>query len=452
MLRLSLTGCLAALALGLFACSGSSSSTTATSTTTGTTSTHGGNTSGNTAGSSTTGSSNGGTTGLSGGSTNAAGSTGTTATNGSNGTAGSNGSTATNGSGSGSGGTTGSLAGVCEFCQQNSDCDTGLCDTNAQVCQITNCAGSSNACITFGGTCASDGSCQCFPPAAICESCFADTDCASGHCDATNGVCTTATCTGADATACTAAGGNCSGSQCTCPTAYLCDNCSTDADCVTGLCNPTSHQCDVVNCFASDGGDSDCTSAGGTCTAGGNCTCPAPVLSGICGGCSRDSDCNAGLFCDTTNFSCNALGCSGSSAACTGAGFTCGGTTNLPDGGSSTDGCNCLAGRICDFCTTNTDCVSGLCDLDGGGRCQTTSCSTDTTCVNLGHVCNATNNSCNCDALPVCDFCQADSDCASGACDTTDNVCQPAAGAGCGTNCTDVGGTCGADGGCICFP
>jgi hypothetical protein len=75
---------------------------------------------------------------------------------------------------------------LCNGCNTNDDCASGLC-TNG-TCQTTTCSASAD-CTSFGGTCRSDGSCQCTPPAGLCAGCDVNTDCASGSCNATTGFC-----------------------------------------------------------------------------------------------------------------------------------------------------------------------------------------------------------------------------------------------------------------------
>jgi hypothetical protein len=439
---------LSAVALSAAGCSSSSSGTSA-SAATGTAGTTRGTT-GNgttTAGANTTT----GTTSHTGGTINGTTTAGanTTTTGGAN--------TTTTGGANTTGTSGGGTAFLCEFCNGNADCESGICDVADHVCQTNSCYpadGGDNDCANgVGSSCNTDGTCACPSLATLCGDCFSDGECASGHCDPNSGQCTTATCSApSDITDCQAAGGTCTGASCACPApkAFLCEACSVQSDCQSGICN--TGVCQTSTCYAADGGDGDCTLTGGTCNPDGSCACAPPVTYPACFFCESDSDCQSGLYCDVDNNTCQVAGCSANATACTGQGYVCGGTADFPDGGANADACNCFVSQACGGCSANTDCVSGMCDT-ASGVCLVNDCSTNAAgCTALGYVCGGDGgaDACNCALLATCDFCTTNADCASGVCDTSNQQCQLAPGTPCGENCTYWNGTCQGDGGCAC--
>ena len=161
------------------------------------------------------------------------------------------------------------------FCTENNQCQTNICRTSS-------CA---SACFATGHTCSKDPDCcggsfcnnfnygpwKCTAPLANGESCLADTQCHSGHCQA--GACVNAVC-GNAGTACTTAGDCCGGT--------FCNNFTY------GVWQCKGPQANGAACTA----DPQCLS--GSCQSG-SCAAAACANSGTT--CSINADCCAGTFC-----------------------------------------------------------------------------------------------------------------------------------------------------------
>jgi hypothetical protein len=327
---------------------------------------------------------------------------------------------------------------LCGPCGQNDDCYSGLCaqppDGGPGQCQMTDCQADAGACLNSNGICQGDGSCNCSPPTGLCTTCSTNAQCRSGLCNTAAGVCQTTVCAVDAGSDCAAFGGACaSDGSCACtPGTGLCGGCSQNSDCASGLCDPNTTVCQTTTCSANP---ASCQAGGGICASDGSCNCTPPV--GLCTACSQNSDCQSGL-CDPTASVCQMTACQADAGACLAANGIC-----------ATDGsCNCTPPvGLCKPCSQNSDCQSGLCDPTAA-VCQTTTCSSDAaSCAAGGGAC-ASDGTCECTLL--CNLCFSDSDCATGFCDPNTAFCNTAT---CSTDprpCTATGGACATDGSDAC--
>jgi len=152
---------------------------------------------------------------------------------------------------------------TCVECLTNSDCPTGACNTNSNLCvtcaQNSDCS-SGEVCDTTNGN---------------CVACLSTADCSSGVCDTSSNTCV----------ACLA-NSDCSAGQLCNTASNTCVLCLSDSDCSAGL-----------QCIASEG-----ICGTGTCTTNADCTvsgeeCDASV--GKCKiRCSNHPDCPTNGVCN----------------------------------------------------------------------------------------------------------------------------------------------------------
>jgi hypothetical protein len=232
-----------------------------------------------------------------------------------------------------------------------SGCSGGSCECNAGVCELAD----GQAC-TSDGECASSN-CECSNASCSSKKCN-NTTCATCKYDGSNytdGSCTTngtMSCSGCGVGGCICSGGNCdreTGQICTADSQCATNNC----ECSNNTCS--QKRCSVVSCAAckynSDGlntcegnivkGDQGscgsgqvCTTAGGSCSAPGSCSCSCadlcdtgtPMIN-LCTSVVQAGGCNSGF---APSESC---GCS-SGNGCTNGGATC--------NASVTGSCTCV--------------------------------------------------------------------------------------------------------------
>jgi hypothetical protein len=182
--------------------------------------------------------------------------------------------------------------------------------------------------------------------------------------------------------------------------------CATGADCVSHVCDPTTHLCVNVSC-------SPPPPVGSSCATSFDC-CGAACINHMC----------AGIKCTADNVSCSSDGeCCSTKCVPGGAGMVCL-TLNAPDGG--TPPCR-TAGNPC----TNTAAGDGGA-ADGGqqtNECCNNLCTAQGQCAAPSQVSYCTQ---------VNDICHHDAECCTG-------VCNVIAGTNVGT-CAAISVTCGIDG------
>jgi outer membrane exchange protein TraA len=166
---------------------------------------------------------------------------------------------------------------------------------------------------------------------------------------------------------------------------YTCVECTTDAQCPNGRCDPATNTCKGCN------DDADCPQTGRCDTA-----------TNTCSGCNEDSDCPTGQVCDLPNATC----------------VECNRDEDCPPD----EVCNPVV-KECRECNQNSDCERGK--SCSNGTCVT--CSTDDSCA--GNSCNCCPDGTQCaaptpGASPTCVECTTNSQCAEGkTCDTINGRC-----------------------------
>ncbi len=247
------------------------------------------------------------------------------------------------------------LAGVCsETCDWPSadSCPSGFyCQGNPASCN--------------GGYCMAGGA----GSAAFGETCGDDTDCASLYCD--GGVCSQP-CTPDGAVACP------DGSTCqvgTLPCRGVCrrtralgDRCDGNQDCASSMC---AQQGERTFCTQLCDGASGCPD-GFSCTPTGDQSVCVPDLGGLDTGCTTDPDCLSGI-CTSEHGGTYCTRRCASAADCPD-GFSCGAT--------DTDPSVCVrdARALGQQCDTNADCASGACAQVGATRICTHLCDESMPC------------------------------------------------------------------------
>ena len=332
--------------------------------------------------------------------------------------------------------------GWCTFCQSNSDCSRGTCDTSTGACSAcTGNKGSATAhpCDTSAPFCATGtGVCQ--------TTCLQDSDCGTGNYCAGSG----------SANGCkplVGPGQPVPGGTCTAAAAKAC---------TAGVCDPFDNACSYAP------GDGPCT-ASSQCRSGVCATSGANA--GRCEQCTGTANCggtSATPVCDTTTNRCvqclSSSNCGGATPICTNqACVACRGD----NGTTGADRCPAAASPYCDTsgacrgCTANSDCANGthpgpICDV-ATGACGT-ACDTNADCA-ASNWCNSTGTPAyggvcvpripNGQPLPsaapissTCNTANAAKVCVSGVCDATTKTCGLLSGAACtsGTQCQ--GGIC----------
>jgi len=249
----------------------------------------------------------------------------------------------------------------CHLDTSNGYCTCGItacafgCCTNGATCQSDSerCSGDCSpagycACLQDGVACTqgdqcctqecdNTGHCGCLAPGAACPfPDMSDTRCCSGQCD--------------------------SSGHCTC--LYTGAACTGNADCCQGLCDGTGH------CA--------CLGPGAPCTPGANQCCY-----NMCNATSGTCCLGSGLPCTGDSDCC--------SETCDPAGQFC---TCRPFGAACTEGTQCCTlscegNRCCSadrsYCTTDSDCCVGVCDLSAQQCCRPTG----TSCIGPGQCCSS---------------------------------------------------------------
>ncbi|RJS15790.1 hypothetical protein DRW03_32420 [Corallococcus sp. H22C18031201] len=293
----------------------------------------------------------------------------------------------------------------CVQCTEDSQCPNGRCDPADNFCR----------------GCNDDGDCpngRCDLSDNVCRGCNDDTDCPdTGRCDLSDN-----TCRGCNDN------GDCpNGQLCDIPTA-TCVECLTDKNCPPKqVCATETHQCRECNQDADcDRGlrcsdhvcvvcDTNTACAGNSCNccpSGTQCAAPTPGAPPSCVECTSDSQCAAGLRCDTANGRCVTQVPECNTAD------RCGpGCSKCP-----TDRPFCLDGEVCVQCRNDLECGAGQYCLSG----ECASSTTDRHCGSRGSACTGTTPFCLTDGSvqnSSCVGCRNDTDCGSGSCDATTHSC-----------------------------
>lgn len=238
-------------------------------------------------------------------------------------------------------------------CANNGDCSSTFCNTTSQQCAAPSCTDGFRNGTEVGVDCGGVSSGTTCPGCPNNTACNADSNCASGFCNAAR-VCATPTCTDR------VRNGNETDVDCggTCPDCVNGQTCRADNDCQSNFCDPPTQICAIRGC--TDGVQTapetavDC--GGGVCPPCGN-NLP----------CIGNSDCQSG-FCDTARTPpiCTIGSCGDGQRNGTETGIDCGGGV-CP---------RCPLGRTC---TANNDCESNFCNLNNNPpTCATTSCADGT--------------------------------------------------------------------------
>jgi MYXO-CTERM domain-containing protein len=263
-------------------------------------------------------------------------------------------------------------AGQCVQCTSSNEAactgGTPFCNTTTDACRActsADCSGSTPACATTGTN------------AGECVACTSDTNCSGStpRCNTSTNTCV----------ACLD-GTTCSGSTPACNTTTdTCEACAADYSASA----PAAGSCPTSAAPACQSGSGSLVGECTACSATNDSVCAADSVhpacqtaTGVCG-CSQDTDCAKGMYCNTS---------SGTAGACA-------------SGCQGTGVANCPAGQYC--------AGSG-----GVGTCTGEPCDLNTDCTGTNKVCNTT-------PFPhSCVACLLDTDCASGqVCDTATNTC-----------------------------
>ncbi|HUS31272.1 MAG TPA: OmpA family protein [Kofleriaceae bacterium] len=316
-------------------------------------------------------------------------------------------------------------------CDEDSDCHSGVCDPTSDVCEPANVCGNghvegSEAC-DDGNTVGGD-TCEANCKLPIGAPCTDDNQCNSGTCDTPGSdTCEPANTCGNGHVEGTEAcdDGNTSGGD-TCEADCKLPNgsgCTTDNQCHSGVCDPSSHVCEPANTCGNGHLDAGETCDDGNIVGGDTCEADCKLPNGS--GCTTDTQCHSGV-CDPTSHQCEPAD-------------TCG--NHKVENGETCDDGNTVGGDGCEAdcklpngstCTTDNQCHSGVCDPTshqcepantcGNGKRETgEGCDDGSTipgdgCSALckiedGHPCNQT--------LPGD---TGDDSCKSDLCDTTDGL------------------------------
>lgn len=301
--------------------------------------------------------------------------------------------------------------GVCSStCDCDADCANPYFACNTLLPADQQATGHPGMCFTDGG--------DTIP---VCCSCDGKV-CGSDGCGASCGTCPSGkTCVDAGACCADCAGKTCGPDGCggtcgTCPTTDVCTaqgTCMCVPDCTGKVCGP-------------DGCGGTCGACGApdVCDGGACCTpdcagkaCGSDGCGGTCGSCASNQVCNATNQCQCqpscAGKNCGPDGCGGMCGSCSGAavcnsGSCC--TPNCAGKNCGSDGC----GGTCGSC--GGVCQSGVC-------CQeTVPCSGDYDCCG-NRKCGLYTAQCY-TCFPLGEFCGANSDCCTGACNSNQcNTC-----------------------------
>jgi len=253
------------------------------------------------------------------------------------------------------------MGAMCAACSSGADCGNGVClrypDGGAYCgadCTTSSDCSAGDRCVSVsgaGGQCVRgpEGSetCAAAPP----SGCTSDAQCAAGErCNTASGDCEPAPMPGG---------------------AALGASCAVGTECASGLCvaGRCSQSCNWLDTTSCPGGFYCNGMATGTCDEG---LCVAGSAGGgaLGAACGASTDCQSLLcdhgICTTPCIPGGAVGCA--------AGYACQAGTSAGCGSCQ------QAGLIGDVCTTNADCLSGLCAMQGGSSFCTSLCDASSPC------------------------------------------------------------------------
>ncbi len=306
------------------------------------------------------------------------------------------------------GGTCPLACGQGKSCTQAKDCLSGICSATTGKCIANRCLDT----VKDGNETDVDCGGSCPTKCATGKGCLSAADCASGICNGQTGLCAASQCQDG------VKDGNETGVDCgggVCPACGNGGSCVSDSDC-TGICSPTTKTCVANHCsdLVQDADETGLDCGGSLCAgcaAGVACNVDHDCASGACGvgnKCAADK-CHDGIKDGTET----AVDCGGACAGC-GVGQPCSTGSDCASASCSPSTHTCLAG-----CTAGADCTSGICNV-GKGACVSSTCQDGVldgseTAIDCGGG--------TCAGCTVGQACKVGSDCASGACEVTTLVC-----------------------------
>ncbi|MCA9557045.1 MAG: hypothetical protein KC583_00665, partial [Myxococcales bacterium] len=321
-------------------------------------------------------------------------------------------------------------------CQGDNDCASGYCQDETGLCRPATCNNNQqdndeNG-IDCGGPCGKCLDVQC----TNLQGNPVDTDCASGFCQPSTGLCRPASCDNGVLDGLTEDEIDCGGLCGACDDSP-CDNQNNDTSCASGFCQASTGLCRPAFCGSgTQNGDETGVDCGGSCGA-----CNDQACANGQGG-AEDTLCASG-YCQPNNNVCKDAHCG----------------NDQIDAGEQEAGIDCGPASDCGSCQgvacqANGDCETGFCE-QSTGVCRPFHCSdgqqnNGETGTDCGGQCSACDQGvCNDPSNNANDG--ADEACKSGYCQVASNRCRPAlcnngvlnAGAPIGEDAIDCGGACG---------
>ena len=392
-------------------------------------------------------------------------------------------------------------AGTCQPCRADSGCSgaTPACDTDTNSCvqctEDSQCSGGTPVCDLPSHTCVAcagdngSGAAHACPsstdpycaPTGECATCTDNSECAAGThsgpiCNPASGACGSKCTSDSDCAPgewCDDPAGAPGAGQCSpklsngqplpsqAPVNGACTSDSGARVCASGVCDPTGNVCGLAQGQPGCSDSAQCI-AGVCITAGAN--------AGKCEACAASTDCSGATpVCDTATNACVQCGsssdCSGTTPVCdagAAACVACGGDYGTAAAAACADvsAPTCMSTGACGVCSTNADCegdhAGPICNASSGA-CGTAcasdaDCSADRWCQtktgDTAGVCAPKLD--NGTALPsgACTDAAGAEMCASGACDSGDDLCGRALGGSCTTNAECRDDHCADDGQC----
>ena len=282
-------------------------------------------------------------------------------------------------------------------CASDSDCVSNTCDTAIGICGVNPSCGNGILEVNLGEACddgnilGGDGCSEnCLVEDDFMTPCSTDAQCVGGTCDLSAGVCA--------------------------------PSCDDNAQCLSGACNAVTGVCNVIDRCGNSLVETAEGCDDGNVASNDGCNSSCRIEDGL-GTCLLDDDC-ASNSCDPLTNICDPNTLCGDGNIDTAFGESC-------DDGDAMggDGCseNCLIEDNEGPCTTNNQCLGGICDLTSN------TCESAQVCgnglVEVGEGCDdgAVVSGDGCSSVCLVEnnngVCSSDSDCASNICDLATGVC-----------------------------